>query len=537
MNTPPPAPPAPAVADASSPAPPASSPPPCCSPAAAAPPPATRAPSTSDGSVDLSKVTLIVGDQKGGAQALLKAAGSSTTRRTRSSGRSSPPVRRCSRRSTPAPSTSAWSATPRRSSRRPPRASSRWSRPSTYTGKGDAIVVPKDSPIKSVADLKGKKVARRRGQLGQLQPARPARQGRPEVRRRQGAEPPARRRARRVQLRPPRRLGDLGAVHLAGRAGRAGARVLADRQGPRQRLQLPGRLRRRRSTTRPPRPRSKDYLGRIAKAQLWSGDAQGGVGQGLGRADRPHARTSPSPPPSSVRSRSGPDRPGGHRLRAGDGRHVLRQRPAARARSTCADYFTDEFNTDTTERRRRGSDEHASCTGSCPPPATAASLVGAGQGVPHEVRTGLRETRHRTGFREPTIDYLADVARTAEKLGLRGRAHPDRDVLRGRLADHGRAAAGDDPAEVPGRVPTRRDQPGARRADGGGLPADLRRPADAQRRHRRRAGRAGAASATPRPRRERYARTDEFLAVRPRHLARGAVRLRRRALPRPRAPW
>jgi alkanesulfonate monooxygenase len=46
-------------------------------------------------------------------------------------------------------------------------------------------------------------------------------------------------------------------------------------------------------------------------------------------------------------------------------------------------------------------------------------LVGAGQGVPHEVRSGLRETG-TDGFREPDIDYLADVARTAEKLGFEG---------------------------------------------------------------------------------------------------------------------
>jgi len=47
------------------------------------------------------------------------------------------------------------------------------------------------------------------------------------------------------------------------------------------------------------------------------------------------------------------------------------------------------------------------------------SLVGAGQGVPGEVSGGLRETLSH-GFREPTIDYLADVARTAEKLGFEG---------------------------------------------------------------------------------------------------------------------
>ena len=46
------------------------------------------------------------------------------------------------------------------------------------------------------------------------------------------------------------------------------------------------------------------------------------------------------------------------------------------------------------------------------------SLVGAGQGVPREVE-GLAETV-ADGFRPPTIDYLADVARTAEKVGFTG---------------------------------------------------------------------------------------------------------------------
>jgi alkanesulfonate monooxygenase len=51
------------------------------------------------------------------------------------------------------------------------------------------------------------------------------------------------------------------------------------------------------------------------------------------------------------------------------------------------------------------------------------SLVGAGQGVPGEVRGGLEETLSH-GFREPTIDYLADVARTAEKVGFEGALTP-----------------------------------------------------------------------------------------------------------------
>ena len=130
-----------------------------------------------DGRVDLSKVTLRVGDQKGGSQALLKAAGRARPGcRTRSSWKRSPPGPRCSRRSTPARSTSAASATPRRCSPPPPK-----SKITVVAGAHDAAARATRSSsrraprITSVADLKGKKVARRRGQLGQLQPARAAR--------------------------------------------------------------------------------------------------------------------------------------------------------------------------------------------------------------------------------------------------------------------------------------------------------------------------------------------------------------------------
>ncbi|WP_340540011.1 LLM class flavin-dependent oxidoreductase [Nocardioides sp. GXZ039] len=46
------------------------------------------------------------------------------------------------------------------------------------------------------------------------------------------------------------------------------------------------------------------------------------------------------------------------------------------------------------------------------------SLLGAGQGVAHD-DVGLAQTV-ASGFRPPTIDYLADVARTAERLGFTG---------------------------------------------------------------------------------------------------------------------
>ena len=51
------------------------------------------------------------------------------------------------------------------------------------------------------------------------------------------------------------------------------------------------------------------------------------------------------------------------------------------------------------------------------------SLVGAGQGVPGRAQGGLRETLAE-GFRPPTIDYLSDVARAAERAGFTGALTP-----------------------------------------------------------------------------------------------------------------
>src|SRR6185295_10580356 len=54
-----------------------------------------------------------------------------------------------------------------------------------------------------------------------------------------------------------------------------------------------------------------------------------------------------------------------------------------------------------------------------PTSGDARSLVGAGQGVPGSGRAEL-SSRRADAFREPTIDYLAEVARTAELLGFEG---------------------------------------------------------------------------------------------------------------------
>ncbi|MBB6629437.1 ABC transporter substrate-binding protein [Nocardioides sp. KIGAM211] len=111
-----------------------------------------------DGSVDLSKVTLIVGDQKGtSAKALLEAAGLDDTDYTIEwkEFTSGPPMLE---------GLNANAIHVGMVGNTPPifaaaaKGEFKMVQAITYTGKGDAILVPADSPLKSVADLKGKKV-------------------------------------------------------------------------------------------------------------------------------------------------------------------------------------------------------------------------------------------------------------------------------------------------------------------------------------------------------------------------------------------
>jgi sulfonate transport system substrate-binding protein len=112
-----------------------------------------------DGSVDLSKVTLTVGDQKGGSKALLSAAGELDKVPYKidwKSFTSGPPLLEALNAG--AIDLGGVGNTP------PLFAAAVKSKIEVVSGarmgaKGDTIVVPKDSPIKSVADLKGKKVA------------------------------------------------------------------------------------------------------------------------------------------------------------------------------------------------------------------------------------------------------------------------------------------------------------------------------------------------------------------------------------------
>ncbi|WP_216656403.1 ABC transporter substrate-binding protein [Nocardioides marmotae] len=112
-----------------------------------------------DGEVDLSQVTLIVGDQKGtSAKALLTAAGLDDTEYTIEwkEFTSGPPILEALNAdaihvgmvgNTPPIFAAASGGT------------FKMVATASYTGKGDTILVPKGSTVKSVADLKGKKVA------------------------------------------------------------------------------------------------------------------------------------------------------------------------------------------------------------------------------------------------------------------------------------------------------------------------------------------------------------------------------------------
>jgi sulfonate transport system substrate-binding protein len=111
-----------------------------------------------DGSVDLSQVTLIVGDQKGGSHALLQAAGQLDDTEYDIEWKeftSGPPLLEA---------LNAGSIHVGGVGNTPPlfaaAANGQFKvvQAATYGGAGDAIVVPKGSPIKDVADLKGKTV-------------------------------------------------------------------------------------------------------------------------------------------------------------------------------------------------------------------------------------------------------------------------------------------------------------------------------------------------------------------------------------------
>ena len=112
-----------------------------------------------NGSVDLSKVTLIVGDQKGtSAQALLTAAGLDKTpyKIDWKEFTSGPPMLEA---------VNAGSVHVGMVGNTPPifaaaaKGTFKMVSAATYTGQGDQLLVPKGSPIKTVADLKGKTVA------------------------------------------------------------------------------------------------------------------------------------------------------------------------------------------------------------------------------------------------------------------------------------------------------------------------------------------------------------------------------------------
>ena len=186
-----------------------------------------------------------------------------------------------------------------------------------------------------------------------------------------------------------------------------------------------------------------------------------------------------------------------------------------------APFFSDEFNEHTTGEVSMSLKLHWFL----PTSGDSRSLVGAGQGVPGEVRGGLKETLSH-GFREPTIDYLADVARTAEKVGFEGVLTPTGTFCEDawlttaallRETSRLKFLVAFRPGVINPVLAAQMAAAYQRLSDGrlmlnivtGGEPREQARFGDTA------------------PKEERYARTEEFLARAARHLDAGAVRLQR----------
>ena len=92
------------------------------------------------------------------------------------------------------------------------RSAASMSRTSRPRPAGEAILVPKDSPIKTVADLKGRKVALNKGSNVHYLLVRALEKAGRQIHRNRAGVPGARRRARGVRARLGRCLGDLGSV-------------------------------------------------------------------------------------------------------------------------------------------------------------------------------------------------------------------------------------------------------------------------------------------------------------------------------------
>ena len=152
---------------------------------------------------------------------------------------------------------------------------------------------------------------------------------------------------------------------------------------------------------------------------------------------------------------------------------------------------------------------------------------------------GARQRRRRapprataTARRAPAdLDYLGADRPGRRAARLRGALTPTGSWCEDAWLTTAALTQRDRAAQVPRRVPARAALADARRADGGDLPAHLRRPAAAQRRHRRRRRPSSAASATASTRTSATP-APASSSTSARRLDGRAVRLRRRALPR-----
>ena len=139
-----------------------------------------------------------------------------------------------------------------------------------------------------------------------------------------------------------------------------------------------------------------------------------------------------------------------------------------------------------TSTTRRTSYECRDCTGSCPPPVTAARSSRSGP------------DGHR---RPPTLDYLAQIARAADDLGYTGVLTPTGTWCEDSWLVTAALLRETKRLKFLRGVPAELHLTDARRAEGGDVPAHLRRPPPAQHRDGRRRQRAATVRGLARPRR------------------------------------
>ena len=161
----------------------------------------------------------------------------------------------------------------------------------TAAGCGDQVLVHADSPIRSIADLRGKSIAVGKGSSAHGHILGSAPGGRADTGRCEPGVPAARRCIVGVHAARGRRMGDMGSVHRTGRDADPGAEHRPG-QGRHQRCGVRDRVR-----VGAGRPEAQHRVGRLlqryAKAARWANDNPEEWARQVRRGGRSRIRRSP----------------------------------------------------------------------------------------------------------------------------------------------------------------------------------------------------------------------------------------------------